>query len=184
LGGRFRRSLLGQTKIENLHAVIASDENVVGLQVAMHNSFFMRGRESLGDFKGVFGRLAARECSGRQHLAQRLPFQKFRNQLAHVALLANIKDGENVGMVQSAQDSGFVLKAQKTVGIARNRRRQDFDRDRAIEPGIAGAVDFSHAAGTDRQLNFIRSKPGARGQRHAWVHYKRNNSREMLSVNW
>jgi len=65
VGGRFGRSLLGQTEIENLHAFITSDENVVGLQVAMHHCFFVRRRESLGDFKGVFGRFAARECSGR-----------------------------------------------------------------------------------------------------------------------
>jgi hypothetical protein len=82
-------------------------------------------------------------------------------------------------MVQRAQDAGFVLKTEKTIGIVRNRRGQDFDGDRAVKPRIAGAVDLAHAAGTDRRLNFIRSKPGARGQRHAWVHYKRNNSREM-----
>jgi len=82
-------------------------------------------------------------------------------------------------MVQCAQDAGFVLKAEQAVGVARNRRRQDFDGDRAIEPGIASAVDFAHAPGTDRRLNFISSKPGARGQRHAWMHYKRNNLREL-----
>jgi hypothetical protein len=53
--------LLGQAKIENLRAVVARDEDVVGLQVAMDDSLFVRGRKSFGDFQGVLGGLRRRK---------------------------------------------------------------------------------------------------------------------------
>ena len=40
---------------------------------------------------------------------------------------------------------------------------EDLDGDVAVEPGIAGAIHFTHTTRTQRGQNFIRPEPDARG---------------------
>jgi hypothetical protein len=72
-------SLLGsqlcQSKIENLHAPVAADKQVVGLQVAVNDTFVVRRCQTLRDLRGVIDRLALRQCSAIEHSAKRLTFQ-------------------------------------------------------------------------------------------------------------
>jgi hypothetical protein len=44
---------------------------------------------------------------------------------------------------------------------ARERRRENLDRDGAIEPRIAGAIDFTHTACADERDNFINAEARA-----------------------
>ncbi|HXY48270.1 MAG TPA: hypothetical protein VEI01_02385 [Terriglobales bacterium] len=48
------------------------DEQVLGLQVAMHDTFAVRGRKSSGNLNGIVDRLAQCQRAIAQHLAQRL----------------------------------------------------------------------------------------------------------------
>ena len=41
--------------------------------------------------------------------------------------------------------------------------RQNFDRDRAIEASVAGAINLSHASCTEKRLNFVWTEFCARG---------------------
>jgi hypothetical protein len=84
-------------------------------------------------------------------------------------LLADIEDSENIGVIESAQDAGFVLKAEKPVGIAGDGRRKDLDCYSAVEAGVTSLVHFAHAAGAKRRLDFIGAEFCARGQGHAWA---------------
>jgi hypothetical protein len=45
-------------------------------------------------------------------------------------------------------------------------RGQDFDRDRAIETGVAGFVDLAHPAGPDGREDFIRAEAHAGREGH------------------
>jgi hypothetical protein len=49
-------------------------------------------------------------------------------------------------MIQRSQDLSFALEARHAVGIRGERRRQNLDRDIAIELGITGAINLAHAA--------------------------------------
>src|SRR5208337_1575295 len=49
--------------------------------------------------------------------------------------------------------------------------RQNLDRDRPFKPGVACAVDFAHTARTQRGLDFVGTKFGARGECHARANY-------------
>src|SRR4029077_20300662 len=42
------RHELGQTEVENLQPTVASEAEIARLQVAMHDSLLVRGREALG----------------------------------------------------------------------------------------------------------------------------------------
>ena len=57
-------------------------------------------------------------------------------------------------------------KALPAFRAIRKRSRQELDRDDAIEPRVAGAVDLSHSARADGRLDFVRTKARAWSQRH------------------
>src|SRR6266705_4530459 len=43
---------------------------------------------------------------------------------------------------------------------------QDFDRDGALEPRVASAIDFAHPSRAQRRLNLVGSQFRARGEGH------------------
>ena len=58
-------------------------------------------------------------------------------------------DVTDVRVIQRREHLRFALEAREPIRIARDRCRQDFDRDVAIQLRVAGAIDFAHAAGAD-----------------------------------
>src|SRR6266540_1086300 len=69
---------LGQAEVEDLHPSVGGDEEVLGLQVAVHDPLLVRHGERRGDLDGVVDRLPQRQRR-RHHVAdgvaQRLPFE-------------------------------------------------------------------------------------------------------------
>jgi hypothetical protein len=51
--------------------------------------------------------------------------------------------------VQARDRSGFALEALSSFGISGEMLGKHFDGDGAIEAGVVGFVDFTHAASTD-----------------------------------
>ena len=60
-------------------------------------------------------------------------------------------------MIQRGQDFGFPAETAKTLGIAREFGRQDFDCDLAFELGVAGSIDLAHPACPERAQDLIRA---------------------------
>jgi hypothetical protein len=54
------RGQFGQAKIQNFYVAVAGDENIFGLQVAMDDSFVVRGGQAFGDLLRVFRGFARR----------------------------------------------------------------------------------------------------------------------------
>ena len=73
----FRLNEFGEAEVENLDATVFGDEQVVGLQVAVDDSFFVRGGESVRDLHSVVDRLAQRQRPAPESLGKRLAFEQF-----------------------------------------------------------------------------------------------------------
>ena len=91
---------------------------------------------------------------------ERLPFEKLEDQIVELAVAADVMDGADVRIVQRRDDAGFLLEALARFRIGRQRAGQDLDGDRAIEPGVTGAVDLAHAARADRRDDLVGAQPG------------------------
>ena len=52
----------------------------------------------------------------------------------------------NVGMVQRRNGARFALKALLQIGVGRKMRRQNLDGNGAVQSGVLGAIDPSHAS--------------------------------------
>jgi hypothetical protein len=58
-------------------------------------------------------------------------------------------------MIERGGGAGFLREALQALGIRRERSRENLDGDVAVETGITGPVNLSHASGADGRLNFV-----------------------------
>ena len=83
------------------------------------------------------------------------------HQEVDAVLATEVMERTDVRMIQRRDRTRFTLEALACERIAGHFRRQDLDRDRAIEPGVARFVDFPHPAGSDARPEQIRADTGA-----------------------
>ena len=69
-------------------------------------------------------------------------------------------------MIQRRERSRFALEARAGVRRRGGIVRQDFQRDVALQFGVAGAIDLAHAAGAERRTDLIWTETSARGEGH------------------
>ena len=81
-------------------------------------------------------------------------------------------------MVQRGESSRFTLEARQTVAVLGKERRQDLERDLAVEARVAGPVHLAHPALANLGQDWVCADPVAGGKRHrsgypAWVKHTR-----------
>ena len=112
-------SQLGEAEVENLGSSIFGDEEILRLQIAVDDSFFVGRRQAGSNLHGVIARLPRGDRSALQYFAQALAFEEFRNQIGISVLRSNVVQTQNVGMIQCRDGARFLLEATKAFRIAR-----------------------------------------------------------------
>ena len=77
--------------------------------------------------------------------------------------MADIVQRADMRMIQAGEGAGLMLETL-ACGIAIEMRSQDLNRDRTVEPCIAGAIHLAHAAGPDGRNNLVRTKARPSGE--------------------
>src|SRR5205085_9581127 len=81
-----------------------------------------------------------------------------------------IVNGEDIRMRERGHREGLALEAAQRLGVLRERRRQDLDRDVPLELRVASPVDLAHPAGADRREDLVGSELRRGGQGHpSWA---------------
>jgi hypothetical protein len=70
-------------------------------------------------------------------------------------LLPDVMDGKDIGMIERSNGARFLLKAMQPLAFSGERLRQNFHRNIAPLPDVAGAIHFAHPTSAQRRLNFI-----------------------------
>ena len=104
------------------------------------------------------------QTTRRNQLVQGLPGYVLHDHEVNTALRTDVMNYADVGMLQRRDGFRLVLEAHLQIGVRRQMGRQDLDRDRALQPGVAGQIDFAHAARAQQRLDFVWSQSCARGQ--------------------
>ena len=165
-GGRVSllKMLLGrrarEAEIEQLRAR-ARQHHVARLQIAVDDAVAVRAIERVGDLGRVADDLVGRQRPARQPRGQRLALEVLHDQEGDAVLLADVVEHADVRVVQRPDDAGFAVEALAELRVGGELRRQDLDRDLAIEAGVDGAVDLPHASGGDGGNYFVGTQPGA-----------------------
>ena len=132
----------------------------------MHDAGPVRFLERIADLHAALQRLFQGQRPFLQPRFQSLALHILHHQVGGPILAAHVVQHANVRMIQGRNDAGFPLEALPGLGIVRKMRGQDLDGDGALQTRVAGAIHFSHAACSQRRLNFIGAKFCARGEGH------------------
>ena len=95
---------------------------------------------------------------------ERLALEQLHDEIRRPGLFANVVQRADVRMGELRDRAGLTIEAFAELRIGRERLRKDFDRDRAIEPRVAGFVHLAHAAGPKGGHNLVRAEAGAGGE--------------------
>ena len=73
------------------------------------------------------------------------PLLGARKRLPYLRGLEGVNRGD-MWMIQRSEDLGLALETGQALSVLDEVGRQRFDRDVAVELGVAGAIDLAHAA--------------------------------------
>ena len=107
-----------EAEIEDLHAAVQREEDVLRLQVAMHDAALVRGTKPSGHLERDVERRVHRKCAGAETRAQRLTFQTLRHEVRGAAVIPDVVDGQHVGVIEVCR-----RRAPRAETRARVRRR-------------------------------------------------------------
>jgi hypothetical protein len=149
LGGADRRR---DAEIGDLGGAARGDDQVAGLDVAVHDAGLVRGVERPGrladDVQGGVGREPARPGQDR---GQRLAVHQFHDQVgaAELRRLTVVVDPRDARMGQAGRVPGLGPEPGQEGLVAGPPGRQQLDRDGPVEQIILAAPHLAHAAGRD-----------------------------------
>ena len=104
-----------------------------------------RGGDIMQDRIRLCGRHRA---AGFQFVAQLAPFKELHHHVEHTLVFAEVKDVDNVRVLEGGDDLRLTLEAGAGFLFLCQFARQHFDSDGAIQRHMFTAIDLTHAAAT------------------------------------
>ena len=127
---------LRQAEVEDLGKAVVRDHQVFRLEVPVHDPRLVGLREPVGDRGGNLQRAPQRHRPRLQHLSQRLAFDELHADVGLRLGLTEIVDGDDGRMIERGGRARFQLEPPQALGVIRQFRRQELQRDVTIELGV------------------------------------------------
>ena len=138
----------------------------------MDDALPVRCGETPGDLERVVDGLLLGDRTGVELPAQRLALEKLHDGVGDAVLVSEIVDRKDVRMRQRRDRFRLSLEPGQRVGIGRDGRRKDLDRDVAVQLRIPRAVDLPHTASAQRRKDLVGAETCAEGEGHCVVDYR------------
>jgi hypothetical protein len=123
----------------------AAHQDVRGLEVPVNEAALMRGGERVGQRSRHGDEAFDRQTVGRNSLCQGKPLDQLHGKEVNALGFLHRVDGDDVGMVDGGESPGLSSETGQPVRIGRKRLGQDLDGDLAVEAGVEGSPDLTHA---------------------------------------
>ena len=127
----------------------------------MDDAARVRRGQTLGDRGANVHRIAPGHCPLRQPGPKRVPLEQLHDGHGLVVHDRELVNRHDAGVGERCDRPRLGLEAPPHLGIGGDVRRHDFDGDVAIEPWVARAIHFAHAAGPDRSDDLVLSEARA-----------------------
>ena len=138
---RFTAQCTSQTEIGNDRLAMRTDEDVVGLDVAMHHAARMRDREGGGDIESNPDHFGLGEPLQKLQSAREGKRQQVHRHKGSAIDLADVSNRHDVRVSQSRGDGGFSPETRLSLGLPCELWAQDLQRDRDLQVTIDRLVD-------------------------------------------
>ena len=159
-GGR-----LGQSKVQQPRPALG-EHDVAGLQVSMDDGGLVRCGKAVSDLDAGSEGLVDGQLPARETLGERLALQELHDQEVGAVLMADVEERADVRVRERRDGLGFPIETQPCVRIAGQGRREDLDRDGAVQARVVRLVDLPHPPGADAGEDFVGAEPRTRRERH------------------
>ena len=139
---------------------VAGEEEVLGLQVAVHDAASVGGVQAAADLHGQLQRLADGERSVQQPLPEGLAFEQLENGVKRPVLGPEIVESQDVRVIQGGHRPRLLPEALDAAGGLGALGGQHLDRDISAQARVVGAVHLAHASCAERRNHLVRPETG------------------------
>ena len=94
------------------------------------------------------------------------PGEVLHHEVGRAVVRADVVERADVRVRERGDRAGLALEAHAAVRIGAQFGGEDLDGDRAVEAGVAGLVDLTHAARPNGGEDLVRAEAGAGGEGH------------------
>src|SRR3989449_7317838 len=143
------RKKFGETEIENLGGTALGREDIRGLDVAVHDTFFVSGIEGIRKLNPNIHGAGNRDGADRQKFIERLSFEQFHGDEGFALVFFDRMNGANAGMIQGGGRARFPQEALERLRVEVSVFGKEFQGDAAAELRIFGFVNDAHTAATE-----------------------------------
>ncbi len=110
--------------------------------------------------------LLDRERAATKPFRERLPREVLHDKKIHAINMSDVVQTADVRMIEGGDGARLTEKTRASLGVSCRLARQQLDRYRASQPGIAGPVHVSHATTTQQRQDLVRAQAGTGGNGH------------------
>ena len=145
----FVRAHAGDAEVGDLHQAVVHHHDVGRLDVTVDDVAVVSVGEPVGHLRGnVQRQLHRQRLARRQDRAQLLSLQKLHGHVGEALALADVVDGDDVGVVEPAGRARLLVEARFVLGhlVRRQREVDRLDRNDAVQHRVARLVDDAHGA--------------------------------------
>src|SRR5438093_3737213 len=132
----------------------------------MDHPFAMRCGQASGNLNGVIDRSPDANRAAEQSLPKGLPFEQLFNYVGLALVCADIVDGNEIRVVESARCARLLLEAHEPLAVCCELRRKHFDCHLSTDSRIARTIDLPHSARPDRCDDLVRTEAAAGRESH------------------
>ena len=166
-----RQSDIGATardaEVRQLGAAVRSEQDVLSLDVAMHDAALVRRGQRSCHLDRVGDGLVHRQApDAPKALLQRLARDVLEHDERCSRLLTDVDHGDDVRMTELCQRAGLASKALQLVGLAGETLGQDLDRYAPLKHCVEGDPYGGAAAAAERPLEAVATSQRSAGR---WV---------------
>ncbi len=122
----------------------------------MEDPFGVRGAKRVGNLGGQVQQLVLLERAAAKPMLQRFALQEFHHDEGLAVVLVDVEDRADVGMAQRGSRPRLTPQSLQCVRILLCKiLGQELERHQALEAGVFGLVNHTHAAATEQFENAV-----------------------------
>src|ERR1051326_4121184 len=145
IGGVAAAGERGHAEVEDFHAAVATQHDVLGLDVAMNDPRLVRRGERARYAQRNLDGLGEWQRPAREAVPQRLALDVFAGDEVHAVVDADVEDGDDVRVVEHRRALRLALESLELArrGIA---EAKELERDFAPQHAVLGEVDVGRCS--------------------------------------